>query len=79
MTDKTIIEEFEGELNIKSVEYSNIGGFGWKDQVQHDKKELLELVGRVLKQVREEEYKRGHNDCLRELGKTGEKWQGNYL
>jgi len=32
----------------------------------------------ILKTAKEE-YKKGHNDCLRELGKTGEKWQGNYL
>jgi hypothetical protein len=28
---------------------------------------------------KKEEYKKGYNACLKDLGKTGEKWQHLYL
>ena len=55
MTKKNkIIEEFEENLHIKSVEYSNLGGFRYyKDEVQQDKKKILELLDQALSQQRE--------------------------
>ncbi len=38
-------------------------------------KEIKQFINQKLK----EEYKRGFNDCLKEQGKTGERWQHLYL
>jgi len=55
MTNKKIIEELIEELgeSLRTVDvpYSNIGGFGHKAQVQHDKKDLLKEVEGTIQQA----------------------------
>ena len=81
-------EDWEKEFDkLYEAELLNRYGSVFKKTVKDFIRQLLEKeeanwmaeIHEQIDQARKEEYKRGHNDCLKELGKVGEKWQGNYL
>lgn len=43
-----LLKDLESEINVARVQYNNIGGFGWKDQVQHDKEDLFKKIKSII-------------------------------
>lgn len=67
MPKDKIIEEFREQLKIQSVEYSNIGGFGYKDVVHQDVEEVIKALEEALKDQKE--------DILRGVVKLEKRWK----